>query len=294
MLLTVKKENYLNSIIICISLPVLIISLAISAYIFKIFYHEFGSYIWLPLIKNEIKLAETSFGNLVFFEEIDRVTGAAGGIKGKNSIYLISNNRKDEIELTNESIYQEPEILILLKDRRNNDPQKKTLLNGFTLFIDPNLFSLQEYKEIGEIISNNIDKIDQELKMPRRPVRFFNGYPGRQPHITRICYIDKKSLNREYFCAGGTTIKVYSNGASRVFFSKETKRTNGAKLKDYILGNLKNNGRHMYVWYNIENFNVTKELNKLTMFDTVIENCYDNKNRNFFNEYTFEQEILKK
>lgn len=238
------------------------------------------------LIKNEILFAETSIGRLVFSEEIDEY-----GRNCKNNLYLISNHRKDEIELSDELIYQEPEIAILLKDRPSNDTNKR--INGLTLFIDPKVFTMQEYKIIGTAISKNIGMIDLRLSFKREPLEFFDGNIGRQPHITRICYLDRKSLNREYHCTDGTTIKVYSNGASSVFFSKEAKRTNGAKLKDYFLGNLKKNGRHMYVYHSIENFNVTKGQNKLTMFDTVIENCYDSENRNFFNEYTFEQQILK-
>lgn len=232
------------------------------------------------LIKNEILFAETSIGRLVFFEEIDEY-----GRNCKNNLYLISNHRKDEIELSDESIYQEPEISILLKERPANDANKRN--NGFTLFIDPKVFTTQEYKIIETAISKNIGMIDFRLSLKREPLEFFDGNMGRQPHITRICYLNRKSLNREYHCSGGTVIKVNSNGASSVFFPKES------KIKDYFLGNLKNNGRHMYVYYSIKNFKVTKDQNKLTMFDTVIENCYDSEDRNFFNEYTFEQQILK-
>jgi hypothetical protein len=82
-------------------------------------------------------------------------------------------------------------------------------------------------------------------------------------------------------------------GICDVFFPSEAKRMNGARFKEFGLGQLRNNGRLMVVYQNIENFTVSREQKKMTMFDTVVESCYDNDNRDFFSEYSFELERVQ-
>lgn len=289
----VKVDSFINVKVGLVAIPLLVISITGSTLIFKIFYNEFGSYLWLPIINNEIKIAETEYGNLVLEEEVDRVTGARGGINLKLTLYLVSNNEKKEIEFTTNNIYYVPPNSFILEDRRKDKNRKHPKQQLYNLYLNPKEFTPNEFNAIGKTISQHILEIDKKLNIPREPLKFFEARYGRIPHISKIAYLDRNILPKKYTCGDGTIISINDQGYTIITFYDYVQLKNGHKFRECSLGNLTENGTHMLIRSGIENYKFDQKNEKLELFTTIISSCYNAEKTDFLEEYEFSQDKTK-
>jgi hypothetical protein len=290
-----NKNSILNLPVLLIALPTICFSIVGSYFIFYQFFYAgyagFGSYIWLPLIHNEIVLTKTPKGTLILLEEVDRSMGAAGGYRSNYRLQYNTVTDKREIEITTSSIYKSSESTVLLRENNLANQSIPSRGSGYNIYVNPANFTAEEFKEISTALKSNLLQIDNLLQKPREPINKAIQRIGTHPRIDKIYFTNRDSLSRNFKCSNGSTINVRPNGSVRVFFGNEVRRKNGAVLKDYLLGSITENGAHLKAWHNIESFGVDKK--KLAMFNTVLNSCYDEKNSNFLSEYTFSQEVIK-
>jgi hypothetical protein len=302
------NDSFFQIPTIFFTIPTIILSIIGS---FLIFYHYFyagsvglGMAIWAPIIRNEIELGKIDSGTIILAEEIDRATGARGGLDIDFKLFLITPDQKKEIGLYQSSIYRNPTQYFSL---RNNDTlfengrQKPD--SDYNLFIDPNIFAISEYYSVVKYLRDNIDSIDEKLKNDRfRTYKKLANYYSQNrfnrrnpkdpfPKFDNVYYFDRQLLNRTFTC-DNAKITISLNGGVWIFFNNEVKRENGAILKNYPLGNIVNNGKHLLAWHNIKNFTVDSK--KMTLFNTIVESCYDQNSADFFKEYTFSQEVIER
>lgn len=303
-----KTKNIFQLPTLFLTIPIFIISISGSFYIFYQYFYAgsvgIGMAFFAPIIKNEIELGNLGAGKIVLREEINRATGARGGLDIVPRLFYVIFDSEKEIEIHQYPIYKNPEIYISL---RKND---QYYLNGlrkpdsdYNIFIDPNKFTFAEYSSIINFLEKNIEAIDLALRNDRyysykKLNSYFAGTKLRIknsvkpfPNFDNVYYCNKDSLNRTYICSN-SEIKINYHGSAEIIFKNQVKRKNGTILKSYPLGVLTDNGKHILVKDTIENFKL--ENNKMYLFDSVVESCHDQSNFDLFSEYTFSQIVVEK
>lgn len=80
----------------------------------------------------------------------------------------------------------------------------------WAVFVDPNLFTPEEYEQIRQALADNLPAIDAALAQPREP-RLSLAYE-RQPVIVSIRYVDYEAFRRVYRGPDPYVVEVHPDG----------------------------------------------------------------------------------
>jgi hypothetical protein len=235
-----------------------------------------------PTKSHTIEL-NTDKGKLNFIIELDFNTGARGGAFIKNSFFYITNNKKKEIIVTQHEINMSNNYYKkALKIQRIADENKNHKGYGkyyIDLYFSPNIFSIEEYKQISDFLKHNHKILSKKINnyKENQKSEIYNKTRFRDTY-----YQDIDSLKKIYNCSNNLQLHLSATG--RMFYI--TKSDISTSLID--IGDIKDNGHKLLLNKYVK---LSKKSGKYQLIrgNTLIEECFDSNGTNLFEEFKLEK-----
>ncbi len=162
----------------------------------------------VPTKSHTIEL-NTGKGKLNFIIQLDFNTGARGGAFIKNSFFYITTNKKKEIIVTQHDInmsnnyYKKALKIERIADEDKNHKGYGKYYND--LYFSPNIFSIEEYKQISNFLNHNHKIFSKKINnyKENQKSKVYNKTKFRDTY-----YQDINSLKKTYNCSNNLQLHL--------------------------------------------------------------------------------------
>lgn len=295
-----KKLNIILKSIILITLSIISVSSFSALYLY---YNKSGmvslrSYLGLaPRFSDTTNIKNGSY-TITYTRSTDYNTGARGGLNISNSLLFINNGERKELELYITDKKYNPYMIPVHPIEFQN--KHEIIKHRIYIFVNPTVFSLNEFKIIGEMLVDNSRNIEQVINRSYTLISKPKIY-----NFSDIYYLNRESLKREFKCKNKTTIKMIENGGVFAFssnknsiFCRNVSNPESIFAKPNKIGNVVKNGAEISLSSSLGSANFINTQKKQQLFysqESTIEACFDKNGNNLFDSFIFsKQSYLKK
>ncbi len=275
------KSIYKTEISIYIKGTLSIFSTLLSAIFLYILLHIFQNMTFVagftglaPKYESNLQF-KTTVGTLIIHETLDYNTGARGGAFIDRNFYLLSDKHKNIIVKNSGYVhkpYLSPKYILEIIDDDNSTiiTEMRLPFQKIDLYINPTIFTLQEFKVISNTIHRELPAIEKELNKARskndieKPIK-----------IRTIRYQDYDTLRKTFVCTDKNRVIIIPEGGRVTLYSSS---------QSFDLGYLRKNGMELYLFQSSD-CQIDSPNKKIICQNIILENCIENE-KNLFDLFT--------
>ncbi len=187
-------------------------------------------------------------GFRLVFKETTKHNIIAGNWFFNMNLYFVDevSSKTKEIDKITTGLYKIPqknENYIFLRKPVEKIMNRK--VDNWRILINPELFSIEEYNKITDLIRTKLADIDKFAETPRAPAKkYYNMRSQRKPHIVSTRFLNKNDIEKKYIINENLYINLKADGELICVFKRDTGH-HGLTTSFYYIGMAKNNNLYL-------------------------------------------------